>query len=127
MHATELDFFTDPAKGEDLGMGGVYGSQWFFAKWEPAYIRSCDPSIGYLELLALCTGVFIWSHKLRNKHMIVFTDNQSVVQMVNETSSKCKNCMHLIRKLTARSLYYNMRIFAKWVQGAVNIRADLFK
>ena len=104
MQALELDFFTDSAKGVDLGMGGVFGGQLFFARWEENYIKSCDPSIGYLELLAICVGVFIGSEELRNRRVVVFSDNQSAVQMSNDTSSKCKNCMFLIRQLTLHSL-----------------------
>ena len=125
VQATELDFYTDSTEGINLGMGGVFGSHWFFAKWEVGYICNCDPSIAYLELLAICTDVFIWSKELKNTRVVVFSDNQSAVSMINDTTSKCKKCMHLIRQLTLRSLKNNMRIFAKWICGSSNIRADL--
>ena len=59
LSAEVLDLFTDAAKGESLGMGGVFGRHWFFARWEPEYIKTHNPSIEYLELLGVCTAVFI--------------------------------------------------------------------
>ena len=124
LSANTLDFYTDAAKGVFLGMGGVFGSKWFFAKWEQNYIQQFDPSIEYLELLALCTAVFCWIEQLENKRIILFCDNQSVITMVNNTTAKCKNCMILLRMLVVKSLEWNTRIFCKWVRGAENSRAD---
>ena len=125
VHAETLDFYTDAAKGKFLGMGGVLGSHWYFAQWEPDYIRQYNPSIEYLELLAICMAVFIWSDKhLRNQRIVMFCDNQSVVETVNNTTSSCKNCMILLRKLVLKSLECNMRIFCRWIMGAKNFRAD---
>ena len=64
--ATSLDLFTDAAKGEHLGMGGVFSSRWFFAQWEPGFIARHDPSIEYLELLGVCMAVFIWTKFIKN-------------------------------------------------------------
>ena len=61
LHADTLQFFTDAAKGELLGMGGVLGRHWYFAQWEKDYIRICNPSIEYLELLAICMWVYCLS------------------------------------------------------------------
>ena len=120
-----LDFFMDAAKGTSLGLGGVFGKHCLFAQWEPNYISTFDPSIEYLELLAVCIAVFAWADELANKRIIVFCDNQSVVSMINSTSSKCKNCLILIRKLTLKSLQGNFRVFCRWVKGKLNQRSDL--
>ena len=96
-----------------------------FAQWEQNYIYKFDLSIEYLELLGVCMAVFAWSKELRDRRYVVFCDNQSVMTMINNTSAKCVNCMVLIRLLTLRSLIFNMRVFAKWVPGAANVRSDL--
>ena len=112
LQADVLSFYKDAAKGEKLGMGGVYDTYWFFAQWEQNFIKEQNPSIEYLELLAVCTGIFIWERRyLSNQRIVVFCDNQSVVTMVNNTTSKCKNCMVLIRKLTQYCLAINTRVF----------------
>ena len=83
-------------------------------------ILETDPSIEYLELLAACMAVFIWSERLRNKRIILFCDNQTVVMMINKMTSKYKNCMILIRMLVQKSIQYNLRVFCNWVMGAKN-------
>ena len=99
-HTSETpDFYTDAAKGFSLGAGGVFGAKWFFLQWEPNFIKSHDPTIEYLELYALRVEILCWSQELRNRRITVFCDNQAVVSIVNNTSTKCKNSMILIRML----------------------------
>ena len=119
-----LDFYTDAAKGESLRLGAVFGHRWLFAKWEQVYISRYNPSIEYLELLAVCMAVFTWTETLRNKWVVLFCDNQAAISMIKDTTARCKNCMVLIRLLTLRSLEANMRTFSHWVRGSSNIRAD---
>ena len=112
-----LDFYTDAAKGKLLGADGVFGSRWFFLKWENKFIETEDPSIEYLELYGFCVAVYIWTpHLLRNRRIVIFCDNQAVVNMVNNTAAKCMNCMVLIRLLVLRCLQFNVRIFCRWVK-----------
>ena len=124
LQADVLDLASDAAKGPELGAGAVFGRKWIFVRWEPNYIRICDPSIEYLELLGVCLAVFAWRELLSNKRFIIFCDNMSVVSMINQSSSTCKNCMCLIRLLTLESLKRNMRVFARWVKGLENGRPD---
>ena len=44
--------------------------------------------------------------------------------MINNSSSKCKNCMVLIRMITLKSMVNNMRVFAKHVSTKLNGKAD---
>ena len=111
--AEQLWFYTDLSSPESLGFGGVYENQWFFGKWEPGFITECKLSIAFLELYALVTGMLIWSNRLQNICMVVFCDNQSVVQMVNQMISKCPNCMYLIRLLVFAGMTHNRRVF-RW-------------
>ena len=55
----------------------------------------------------------------------MFCDNQSVVCMINKTTSSCKNCLVLIRKLVLHSLKNNVRVFAKYISSKNNRKADL--
>ena len=48
----------------------------------------------------------------------------SVVDMINVTSTSCKNCMVLIRILVFKGLIENVRIFARHVEGVKNKFAD---
>ena len=119
-----LDFYTDAAKSDKLGLGCIFGRHWL-SQCCNGFIQECDPSIEYLELFALVTAVNLWGHKFSNKRVIIFCDNLSVVQMVNNSAAKCKNCMILIRLLTLNSLKFNFRIFVRHVKGIYNTCTDL--
>ena len=97
---TTLGFFTDASRGKNLGFGCYYNLEWVFGQWEPNFIDTCKPSIAYLELFALCVGIFTWEKKLTNIRIRIFCDNQSVIQMVNNNTPKCPNYKYLLRMLT---------------------------
>ena len=58
--ADELNFFSDASANEALGFGAIFGNRWLFGKWEPDFVNEYKPSIEFLELFALCAGVFAW-------------------------------------------------------------------
>ena len=97
--STSLNFYSDASANADLGYGVIFNSLWTFNQWEPRYIREFNPSIEYLELFALTAGILTWGHMLKNTRIAVYCDNSAVVDMVNQTTSSCKNCMYLIRLL----------------------------
>ena len=95
-------------------MQGCWGSQ----------VKVLDPSIQYLELYALTAAVLAWIDRFQNKFVTIFCDNQSIVAMVNNSTSKCINCMTLIRKIVLQCLIYNVTITAKFVPTHKNEIAD---
>ena len=56
--------------------------------------------------------------------IIIHCDNQSVVNMVNNTSSNCTRCLDLIRRLLLNGMVRNRRIFVKYIETSKNILAD---
>ena len=119
-----LPFYSDASKKDSLGFGVYFNRQWAYGTWEPGYIKNCDPSIEYLELFALCVGIFIWQEQLRDCQIIIHCDNQAVINMVNQTTSSCKNCMMLLRLLVLNGLIYNRRVLVKYIKSKKNILAD---
>ena len=120
----ELDFYTDASLNENFGVGCFFPPNWGFAAWEPGWIAKVKPSIMYLELVALCAGVFMWQERLANMKVEIFCDNTGVRDIVNKNTSGCKNSMLLLRLLTLNSLKYNRRIKVKYVESAKNVFAD---
>ena len=118
-----LDFYTDSSGV--IGMGGVCGKQWMAEVWSNDFLNKCKPSIAYLELYALVAGVLAWVHQFRNRQIVLHCDNQSVVNMVNHTSSSCKQCMVLVRILVLHSLKMNVRIYARYVTSKSNTQVDM--
>ena len=102
--ADVLNFYTDAAKGETLGFGGVFNKHWIVGQWPENFIAEKDPSIEFLELFGVVTAVIAWAQELQNRRIVLFCDNQSVVAMINNSSSKCQKCMILIRILTFHSM-----------------------
>ena len=120
--ADEIDMFSD-ASGK-IGMGALCGSEWMFQIWNPSFIAKYKPSIEYLELFGVTAAVLTWIHQFKNKRIILFCDNQSVVDMINHTTTSCKNCMVLVRMIVLKGLTENVRIFARHVSGVKNVFAD---
>ena len=120
----EINFYSDASKSEVLGFGCYLGSRWIYGQWPDKFIKNCDPSIEYLELYALTAGILTWENRLTDTRITVFCDNQAVVHMINNNSSKCKHCMKLIRLLTLNGLQFNRRLRAKFVRTKDNGIAD---
>ena len=121
--AEDIDFYTDASRNFDLGFGGICETKWCWGQWD-SYTRKVEPSIEYLELYALTVGFLLWGGKFANKRIHVFCDNMSVVHMVNNMSSSCKNCMVLIRIVVLESMHWNMRLFARHVRTEMNGPGD---
>ena len=122
--AVTLQFTSDAAKKEGLGFGAFFDRHWLYSKWEKGFMAKFDPSIEYLELFAVCAGIFTWAHHLRNCRIIIFCDNQSVVSMINNTTSSCKNCMVLLRMLVLNGLVFNRKVLVRYISSKDNILSD---
>ena len=57
--------------------------------------------------------------------VIIYCDNKSIVDMVNNSSARCINCMTLIRWVTLTSMRNNTRFFVDHISGKKNKLADL--
>ena len=125
LDSTETLLFTsDASASEVLGFGCFYSPNWTYANWEHNFIKDVQPSIEFLELYALCMAVFIWIDRLANHRILIFCDNEAVVHMVNNSTSGCKFCMILIRKLVLKTLGHNCKIYCRHITSADNFLSD---
>ena len=124
LHVESIGFFSDASLNKDLGMGAIFGDRWIVYKWGSEFITKYEPSIEYLELYALVAGILTWSKKLQNCRILVNCDNESVVYMVNKLTSRCPQCMKLIRLLTLDGIISNRRVFVKHLRSEQNFLAD---
>ena len=122
--STQIAFYSDASRNKSLGFGCLFKERWIMKLWETAFFEQVNPSIEYLELYALTAGIFTWQENLSNIRIVVFCDNTAVVNMINEMSSGCKNCMVLIRLLALNGLRYNRRVAAKYINTKRNCLAD---
>ena len=121
----EIDMYTDATRNYQLGAGGYCKDKWFILQWDEEFMESANLSINYLELYGVLIAVYNWLHMFKNMSITLFCDNISVVQMINNTSSNCRNCMVLIRMMVLKMLSHNTRIKAKHVPGHLNKYSDL--
>ena len=117
--SSKLDLYTD-ASGA-LGFGAIFGSRWCYGKW-PATWSYCN--IGILEFYPIVLSLYLWSHVMRNRCILFFTDNESLVHVINKQSSKDKSLMFFVRKLVLICLDYNIVFKAKHIAGVKNRLAD---
>ena len=125
MTTSTIDWYTDASANPLLGAGGYSGEDWFILQWEEDFIMDQRPSINYLELYAVAVSIYSWIYKYSNQKVTLFCDNMSVVHMINSNSSKCQNCMVLIRLIVLQCLKFNVLVTAKHVKGVQNNFADL--
>ena len=118
--ADEVNMYSDASGNFRLGYGALCNQDWLIGQWDPIFMEKNHPSIEFLELYALTAGVLCWIRRFRNRKIYLFCDNDSVKNMINNSSSKCKNCMILIRLITIESLIHNVKVFAKHVKTEDN-------
>ena len=123
-NAKQLDMFSDASGNYALGFGAYCGCEWTYGQWDQEFCNLYKPSIEYLELFAVLVGVLNWIKLFANRRIILFCDNISVVHMINNSSSSCKQCMVLLRMMIAESMLRNVRIYAKHVGTKENGKAD---
>ena len=119
-----LNFYSDASANPKLGFGCIFGNHWTFHVWEEDFVRRVKPSIDYLELYAICIGIFTWADKLTNMRIVVFSDNETAETVANKYSSSCKNSMYLLRLLSINNFIHNRRVHVKHVRGIDNTLSD---
>jgi len=115
-----LTLYTDAAKS--LGFGAVFGRSWFYGLWPTSWQVH---HISLLELYPIVLAVETWANDISNRCIILFTDNEAVVSVINSQTSKDENLMILVRRLVLICLKFNIVFQAKHVPGAKNTLADL--
>ena len=122
LQAEDMDWYTD-ASGV-IGLGGFHRNQYFCELWNSKFLVECNLSIQYKELFAVTASILLLGEQYRNRRIRLYCDNDSVVRMLNNTSSRCKNCMVLIRIIVTKCMLWNLRVFCKHVRTEDNYLAD---
>lgn len=112
--------FTD-ACGE--AGGAVWENEFVYARWEN-WENTPNLHINFKETLAIELGIARWAKQLANKKVIVHSDNQAAVAIVNNGTSKNKVVMSSLRRMFWWSAKYNFRIHCVYHRGVDNTLAD---
>ena len=120
MTLRDINMYVDALRNFRLGFGALCDSEWTCGVWDKKFMDKYQPIIEYLELFGITVAVLKWIKYFKNKRIYLFTDNKSARDMINASSSNCKQCMVLIRLITLEGLIHNVRIFAKYVKSKMN-------
>ena len=122
--ADDIDMYSDASRNFRLGCGALCNENWTYVQWDENFMRKCQPSIAYLELYGIAIAVLKWIKHFKNRRVYLFTDNKTARDIINSNSSKCKNCMVLMRLIILESLVWNVRVYAKYVKSKDNELTD---
>ena len=62
--------------------------------------------------------------KFKNQRICLHCDNEAVVFMINDTTSRCKQCMTLLRLITMEAMVLNVKVSARHVDTKANGKAN---
>ncbi|XP_033745490.1 uncharacterized protein LOC117331006 [Pecten maximus] len=122
----ELQLFTDSAGG-DKGRGGAafFSPSWAFIEWPAHWVCSeVIRDITFLELVPIAMAIFMWASNFQNKKIVLHTDNEGLVAILNRKSSKSIRVMNLLRPLLLKAMLHNIQFKARHIPGVHNRIAD---
>ena len=107
-----------------LAAGAFYRGDWFYhhfsldsPQWDPLHIN-------HKETLAIILAAKRWHKAWVNQHVIIHSDNQAAVNIINKGSTANRIIMKNLRELFWLSAVNNFRITARYIRGSQNITAD---
>ena len=116
--------YSDASGAVGKGFGVYCGPEWICLAWDIEGLEDYRPSIEYLEWYFVAVGVLSWIKNFKNTSVLLHCDNDNVCKMINKSSSGCKNCMVLIRRIVLECLLHNVDLTAEWLATGDNGNAD---
>ena len=119
VEASKLHLFTDASS--TLGFGLILGSSWVYDSWPEELPELC---ILVLEMYPIALALLLFSEVLKGKSIIIHTDNEALVHVFNNKTSKDTHILSMLRRIILVGLQYNIRIRAVHIPGYLNTHAD---
>lgn len=82
-------------------------------------------TITFKELYPIVLAVEVWGLHFQHSCIIVHSDNQAIVHVINKQTSKEPKVMALVRRLVLVCLEKNILMQAKHIPGNYNVLPDL--
>ena len=116
----DLSFATDACL--HIGCGGTFGNHWFSVEWPPNF---GNLEIAPKELFAILVAIYVWKGDLKNKQIIINTDNMACYLVWRSGVAQDPNMMRFMRPLFSICALHNINLLLNHVPGHTNILADL--
>lgn len=107
--------YTDASK--TYGVGAIKGGEVLSVQW--GRDRSAD-HIGLLELEAIYEALRHWRHDLRQRTVVVYTDNTQALAAVNKASTRLPETREVLWRIAKLGLEFQFELRAVHVKGADN-------
>lgn len=118
-----INLFTDAAGS--IGFGAYFLGQWSAESWPDLWVQSgLVKNIQLLELFPVLVALVIWGNSLRNKRLLIHSDNKGVVFALNCLSAKSPPVVTILRQIVLRCLELNVWLKAAFLPGVSNSLAD---
>ena len=111
LSSEKLELFTDAS---NLGFAGVLHGVWFQGSWPASWL---DKHIAVRELFPIVLALKLWFSQLCGKRLLILCDNEAVVYVSNDQTSRDSNLMSLIRTMAVLVMQHNVILRAKHVPG----------
>jgi hypothetical protein len=118
----DLRLYTDAS---DVGFGCQYGTHWISSPWRQDWAPSVSCHINLRELFAVWAAVFTWGDQWADQEVVIYTDNQSVVDIWVTGTCADKAMMKIIRSLFFFTAKRNINLLMAHIRGVDNTNADL--
>ena len=107
------------------GFGIYYRGRWCSGTWPVEWHQTgVTKDLTFLEFFPIVGALWLWAEEWANSAVRFWCDNQAVVHVVNNQTSRSERVMALVRAFTLRPLKFNILIQARHVPGIDNRIAD---
>ena len=103
------------------GYGLIFGNNWVYGTFPKNWGQS---TICFLEAYPIMLMFNMFTEHLANRRILIRTDNMSLVQMLNDSTSRHKNTMAIIRNIVLKAMEHNIVYRVVHIEGKSNVLSD---
>ena len=113
--ASTLRLFTDSSSTIGFGAYLQSSEQFLVDSWRNHPLPVTDRSMSYLELYPIVISAIVWGESWKGRKILLFSDNQGTVSILNKGRSQCPEINKLMRRLVIICTRFNFTLSAKWI------------
>ena len=107
-----------------IGGGGFFQGDWFYTHWATDHPDLTDTHINLKETFTVFLALHRWKWYLRDKWIVVHTDNHTTISALNKGTSRNPQVMQWLRPIFWLSATNNFRVTARYIPSKANTVAD---
>lgn len=108
----------------NIAAAGFFRGDWYYHNFPIDSQHWANLHINHKETLAIILAAKRWAPLWANKRIVIHSDNQAAVQIINKGTTANGNIMRELRQLFWLSALHNFHIKAVYLEGKRNILAD---